>query len=228
MFLNILTPDIILAIITLVSTVAVAWIKKAETVKIKKLELKINQLQEEKNEIQLSSGSLDIIMDLKFLNIIRDKVDDIFKMTTADSFLIYFSINGTSSFNFITAIYEQHKEIPETKISMGAINKYVNIQIDDHYRQMLKEVELLGDMSIEYDRMPDCLLKKYYTIEGIKYSIIKFLKRLRKDEKNDVVIFCSIAKHTDNPFSDIEKVIIKTNIDVIRNAANNLNVNQKI
>lgn len=228
MFLNITDPNVIIAIVTLVSTVMVALIKRSETIKIKNLELKINQLEVEKNEIQLSSGSLDIIMDLKFLNIIRDKVDEIFRTTSADSFLIYFSINGTSTFNFITAIYEQHKDIEQTKLSMGAINKYVNIQIDDHYRKMLKEVELHGDMNVEYDRMPDCLLKKYYTIEGIKYSIIKFLKRLRKDEKNDVVIFCSIAKHIDEPYNEIEKVIIKTNIDVIKNAANNLNLNQKI
>lgn len=215
-------PQILIAVIGGFFTVLVTIITYIKDYNLKKLEKEFENSKKEKDKE--TNSSLDIIMDLKFFNIIRQKVDDIFNSTSAERFLILFAINGKTDFNYVTVIYEQHKSNENKFLSEGAIEKYMNIEIDNDYRQYLKQSEIIGPIYLDYDKMQNNLLKNFYKIEGINQSIIKFIKRLKKNDDNDVLIFCSIAKREKNEFTDVEKTIIKANIDAIKGVANQINI----
>ena len=221
-----LDPSISITIITTFSALVLGVLTIIKEIKLKKYELELTQLKNEPKEVKsiITNGTMDLIIDLKFLNAIREKVEDIFKNTSAERFLILFAINGKTDFNFVTVIYEQHKLNMGDDSSFGAINKYINIEIDEDYRRYLKESEIIGPVYLTVSTMNDNLLKSFYTIENISHSIIKFIKRLKKDDNNDVLIYCSIAKKDNKDFTEKERTIIKTNIDVIKGATNELNI----
>jgi len=116
-------------------------------------------------------------------------------------------MNGQTDFRVISVIFEQHKN---KKWKVNAIIRYRDVEIDNQFRQTLKDSERYGCVDFNVSTMKPQLLKDFYIIEKVKHSKFRFLHRQSIDTKNDVVIYSSIATHEDEPFTHIEETIIKT------------------
>jgi len=133
---------------------------------------------------------------------------------------------GKEDFNFVSVCYEKTKR----KSGRGAIYRYVHVEIDDHYRKMLKFVEHNKQTYLNVELMEQCLLKDIYQslVEGVKHSGIHFIARKQVDELNDILIYSSMATTNNEDFSVIEKTTIKLAMDSIRAHSKQIEFEMKI
>lgn len=193
--------------------VCTTWVKyRTEKVKYNK----------EKKDLtaQLKDASASIVVSIESLNEIRDAVDRMFKDTCADRFLILAARNGKAIPNRTTAIYEQHKATGLATISIGATHRYVDFQLDEPYKKMLKQAENHGQVFIETDSMDPGALKDIYVYEEVEASSIHFLMRTPIDTNNDRLWYCSVATHNPAKFSDRDMTMIKAHVGTIRKHIN--------
>ena len=164
------------------------------------------------------------LFTLKSIMKIKEYVEDMFNLTTADRFLILTAHNGGDNLRFASAIYEQHNANKEVQLSFGAISKYVHFEFDEPYRKFLKDAENNGCIHLNIETMPACDLKHIYMGENVRISSIYHLKRIKNydNKENDIIFYCSIAKHDGIEYSDTEKVLHKSTVSKIKeNIENN-------
>ena len=177
----------------------------------KKLKKENKNLKQEVEDI-----SQPIEMDLKFFNSIKDIVENIFQITKADRFLILTATNGTKEMKFATAVYEQHNKNEKISLSIGATSKYVRFEFDSEYKRMLKEAENVGPINLNVEKMQPCDLKIIYEAEQIKHSKVFFLVRMKIDDINDRVFYCSVATKSEHEYTKVERLLIRTQIDKMK------------
>lgn len=205
---------IIIALISVFGVITASIIAYIKDVRVKGLkdqiaeaERKAEEAEAEANERSLKLGALNRLLDFTSFNEIRDSVDRMFDNTKADRFMIIIAMNGQSDFRVISVIFEQHKN---KKWKVNAIIRYRDVEIDNQFRKTLKDSEQYGCVDFDVNTMKPQLLKDFYIIEKVKHSKFRFLHRQSIDNKNDVVIYSSIATHEDEPFTSIEETILKT------------------
>tara|TARA_R110000772_G_scaffold1095_1_gene3849 strand:- start:2618 stop:3265 length:648 start_codon:yes stop_codon:yes gene_type:complete len=157
------------------------------------------KVKEENKELKKKFNSSSFVIDLFQLNSIREIVDVVFESTHIDRFLVLSAMNGKDEFAFVSALYEQHEQSPQGKLSMGATSKYIDLKTDDTYKKMVKSIELFEPMVAQVSRMPEGMLKHIYLSEEIKHTMLIFSHRQRLDADNDRVFFMSFASHEDKP-----------------------------
>ena len=147
---------------------------------------------------------------------IQNTVLEIFKKTSADRFLILMATNGKKELRFTSVVFEQHQD-GYTSLSFGATNKYIRFEFDSVYMKMLKDVEKEGCLYYDVDSMDDGDLKQIYVSENVKYSNVYFLNRMPIDSENDKMVYASIGKHGDKPFTPEELFKMRLSVNKIRN-----------
>lgn len=146
----------------------------------------------ELNKILLSSS---LIIDIQKLNVIKDIVNNIMINSNIDRFMLLSGVNGKDPVNHVSVLMEQHNYNTELQFSIGATSKYVDIRTDTHYKNMLRNIEEVGSIDVVVSELPDSIFRSIYTQERIKRSFIFFTKRLKVDDKNDRLLYCSWATH---------------------------------
>lgn len=188
------------------SPFVVQFLKQKRELKQQRAALQLAQLENQK----LKDKSIGVVMDLKNLNKIKYLVDQIYKHTQADRFLILAATNGTTELRFATALYEQHRHNGKIMLSVGAVNKYVEFEFDSHYLGLLKQSETRGIVDVDVHELPEaCDIGKIYRGEGVTFSKWLFLDRKKIDEHNDRLFYCSVATHAPTPFTEEEKLKIR-------------------
>lgn len=182
-----------------------------------------------KTNINLANHNRDmsagLLIDLLSFNDIVHKINNVFTQTTCDRFLILSAMNGKYDLRVCSVVYEQHNMNGkvETTLSFGATSKYVNFEFDKAYLDMLKSIEKYGKP--EYyltEKMDDCDLKRIYLAEKVVASKVFFLKRVRIDEENDRVFYCSYATHKKPGFDDKDRLTLKLYTDQIKHIMDKL------
>jgi len=197
------------------SAIIVAIITSYVTLKIKHKEVK-----EENKTMRIELECINILFNHEFLAVLNEHVNNIFEQTKVNRFLILFAVNGKTSFRYVTCCFE--------KVGSGAVQgsifRYNRFEIDDHYKNMLKQVELQGSVQYEVKTMPNSMLKSIYESrdEKVTYSCIKFLKRINVNEDNDIVLYSSLATTNSEDYTNEESIVIKRNFDLIKSEARKL------
>ena len=201
------STTILVSIIGAVPTITVSILLYRKDIKVKKMELESAKQDLETKQKGIKLNALEKLLDFTSFNIIRNSVDRIFENTKADRFMILIAVNGKVDFNIVSVIFEQHKT---AKWKVNAIIRYRDVNIDDKFRQLLKELEYRGTIDIKVEDMTNQLLKDFYIIEKLKYAKFQFLHREHIDEDNDVLIYSTVSTHINIPFTKTENAIIKT------------------
>lgn len=215
-----MTTEVTISLITSGATVIVAIVAGYFALRTKRAEQATKDARKEKEKLKAELSCINILFQHDFIILLNKQVENLFRETKAERFLLLFAVNGKTDFNFVSVCYEKMKN----ERSRGAVYRYVRLGIDEHYRQMLKDVERENAIYLKVQEMPNSLLKSIYQslIENVRYSVIKFIKRLNADDENDIVIYSSLATCQDEDFTDNERVIIKAIYDVIRSHANSI------
>lgn len=153
--------------------------------------LELLELQNTSNRINLSV--LRNFQKMKFFSELEKFSKKIFNMLGAERFLILIAVNGTTRPNKVSVLYGN--EVEEYQNDLTLEERYFETPIDDCYREMLYYVENNTFKLLKIEEMGDCYLKSFYIEEGIQTSLVFFLKRYSINDRDDAVIFCSIAVH---------------------------------
>lgn len=164
------------------------------------------QEREDRDTERHSVNVMNSINTLANVNLVHNAVERLFKETRADRFLILTAMNGKKDMRSVSAIYEQHDR---NDIGMSAVSRYHKLEVDQEYHQMLKSAEQIGPVVLDVaGSMQDSLLKNIYISEGVKHSVITFLYRVSLDENNDIMVYSSIATHSEEHFTMEELLTI--------------------
>jgi hypothetical protein len=202
-----LSPILVAVLTAIIGPSILEWVKS-----------KFAKNKENKVKKEEKDSGLMFSLTLNKFNILKDTIEELFAKTKVDRFLILVAKNGKEDFKFATAIYEQHADNDKVKLSFGAVGKYVDFQFDDNYRQILKEAEIKGLYRFDVDKEPDSDLKNIYISEGVNYSTIYFLKRIKNydGEDNDCILYSSFATHDTEAFSPNDHINKKLVVNKIK------------
>jgi len=178
--------DILVALTGAISAIVVAYLGYKSTISKKT-----------KHDISDSEITIENLKSFKQISQINSEVLECFARTSAERFLILLFEKEKNN-NYVTAVYELHK-YNETATNMvyGLVNKYIKLKLDSEYENMIREIREKGTKKYSTSSMPDGMLKKFYTYENVYHSNIYFLFEFT----NGNVLFYSIAKHKDEPFT---------------------------
>ena len=165
----------------------------------------------ENNNLQLEI--FNNLLSIQSVNLISKTVNDIFRDTIADRFLILTGLEVKGKMHHVSVIFEQHNGGDTSNVN--AIATYRNVEIDDDYRIMVRDAELRGLVSLEVSTMREGVLKYFYNRENITHSDIRFVNRQFIDKGKDIVCFSSIATHQNQAFSKEDQFYIKDKYDQI-------------
>lgn len=178
--------DILVALTGAISAIVVAYLGYKSTISKKT-----------KHDISDSEITIENLKSFKQISQINSEVLECFARTSAERFLILLFEKEKNN-NYVTAVYELHK-YNETATNMvyGLVNKYIKLKLDSEYENMIREIREKGIKKYSTSSMPDGMLKKFYTYENVYHSNIYFLFEFT----NGNVLFYSIAKHKNEPFT---------------------------
>lgn len=220
-----MSEGVLISLIGFLGVAITAIVTSYYNIKVKKLELSNDNSKKQVAKLKAELTCINVLFEYNLIALINKTVDEIFNTTKAERFIILFALNGKVDFNFVSVCYEKTK----TSKTSGAIYRYVRLEIDNHYRQMLKYVEHDKQVYLDVEHMEDCLLKNIYQsiVEGVTYSGVHFINRSRIDDDNDVLVYCSVATTNENDFTKHEKVAIKVALDNIRSHAKEIDFTYK-
>jgi len=185
-------------------------------------------LQFDNNRLNKKIESIDFTSSLKIslknINDLGNHFNDILQKTNVDRVLILIAHNGKNKPRYATAIYEQHKDSGDIRLSIGAATKYIRFEFDEHYSKMLKEIEVEKEVFLSTQEIKSTILGKLYSSENIHHSSVWFLRRINFDAENDVLIFCSLATHQINNFTESEKFEMVLGINHIKSIIDEITV----
>lgn len=205
-------------VLTAMATVTASLIAARALLKSKKLEQK-------QKAIEKNLRAIDLIIDFSVFNTIIREVDKLYENSKADKFLSLYATNGQDAFRFVTAVYEQHRG-NEATMSVGATSKYVQLEVDNSYKTMLYEIEHIGIVYFDVDSMELSDLKSIYLSEKVTHAAVMFLQRIKLDDANDVLIYCSIGTHEDEGWTLQDRLEIKKCHGILRQATEKLIIKQ--
>jgi len=186
-------------------------------VNLNKSRKQVRDLKEENKELKKKYESSSMYIDLADLNGINSIVNaDVFSKTLIDRFLLLSGVNGKDAFNFVSALYEQHKDGDKAILSVGATSKYVDVRTDPHYKMMLVYAEKQGPVYGKVSEMPECKLKDFYISEEILSYAVLFITRISLDKENDRLVFISFASHETEDITVDMKVRIESSTSKIK------------
>ena len=206
--------NLIVALISGISLLLVAYINKYQEKKLKEKEWEKEEIKKDLKKIKIELETLTLFFSCDFYSFLDIQVQELLNHTKASRFLLLFAINGKVDFNSATVAY-QYIKIDK---SAGAMQRYVRLPIDAHYRDILKITEKYKYFDINTDKLPkESLLKKIYSSkeEQIQHSRIMFLKRFHIDEENDLLLYASIGTHNKEKFTEEELYQISMTISRI-------------
>ena len=182
--------------------------EKIKDLQIEKLELENQGLKKENNSYEIKENTLERLMAISSLNGMEKAVYNLFKKTKANRFLILYAKNGQDDFKVVTVFFSANQE-ESTNINALATYRNLNIEDDPQYRPMLKDVKRYGEVHLTTKTLPNCMLKDFYTAEKVNYSIVRILAKKEIDKNNNVLIYSSIATHSEEDFTSLERTFIK-------------------
>ena len=168
-----------------------------------------------KTPFAVEESDFQIRFALEDLVEIREDVNQIFKGTKTDRFLIIKAENGKQSPKWATAIYEQHKGVPV----ILATEVYKKVRIDDDYREMIDDAENNGVHIMHTEAMhKSSRLRAIYESENVSHSNCYFICRypLKTDPDKWVVLFCTLATEDALPFTPHEETALELFADRLR------------
>lgn len=164
--------------------------------------------------------ALNIVDGFDDISNIYSQMDKIVDSTSASRVMLFRGSNGgglpmAGSEFYVKAIHQAFSE----EITENLVERYNSVLIDGHYANLLRDIVSNGCIKFNVEAMPDCLLKRIYQTEGVKFSEIHYLvaKGLVDKKQKFEIFYVSIAKNSEGDFNNTsDKLNIQLRVDNIK------------
>jgi hypothetical protein len=175
---------------------------------------KNHKLKKQKRENQLLKSELygtkmqklKELYDFQRFSVLEHEIRVLFKETPVTRFTIMFAMNGRIDFNYMTVVYDQH----DYRMDVGMESSYDQIQIDQGYIRLLKEVERLGFVWLSAPFNIGSI-SHFMEMEEVKHCGWGYVLREALDDTDDLLVYLAISSEQDMRVIDKSKaeLIIK-------------------
>jgi|GEM_PF-3120287 hypothetical protein len=201
-------------IVTQIGAVAVAMVAAYQAIRLERMRKESKRKDVQIKESSKNFSALSLLVDFELISTVYSRVDEVFRNTNIDRFLLIIAVNGRDVFNVVSVVYERHRgRIDEggRRVDINAIGRYSHIRIDSDYKDMLHSVETKGRVMVVTDQMTkDSMLYNIYDLEGVTAAAVYPVTRMRIDDHNDMLLFCSYATHSPTLISRRDSSFIQT------------------
>jgi len=225
--MELLTPELskvliasITAFFTSVTAVAVAVVSKRSELKQKEIaKIASDEAEKKKKDVEkYKAEAFQVKKDFAKLLVIWGKtigdIDRLIDETEIDRFLMLTAINGIEHPRETTAHFQKREEGQKKY-------EYEEIQIDDHYRNLLKQTIQDGFVYFIVDELPDgVLIKNIYMMEGVKSSMWIFICVNDFGNGKKSITYASLSTHQDGGISASTQTRCLITRDLLAGASN--------
>lgn len=204
-----------IALISAVTTILLVFVNYYKDKKMKILEHGLNEARINARKIKMEISVLNRLLKITVHSKISIAVNRLIYTTNIDRYIIFVAVNGVTDFKKVAIIFEKYKDDFKKEIAdkeEEALALYRSIDIDETYKDILKQAELYKQVYLDVATMPQCMLRDIYLYEGVHQSAISFLFRQRINGENDVVCFCSAATVNQKELTEADKTKLKLTI----------------
>jgi hypothetical protein len=156
------------------------------------------------------------------LDEIKSIAEKLFNETHADRFLLLVSEKHDNAYAWVSAIHEEHEYVDSNvRLSIGATSKYLKIETDAAYRQMLNDLREEKVIRYNVSTMPYGILREIYRSEMVTHSNVYYLYEFKFTDNDgnekECILFASVATHQGLEFTNEHELKIKFAVDKIKN-----------
>lgn len=153
---------------------------------------------------------------------IRSIANILFHDTHADRVLLLFAEKEKEAYAWVSVVHEEHEyTYDNVRLSIGATSRYLKIETDAAYRQMLNELREEKVIRYNVETMPYGMLREVYRSEKITHSNVYYLYEFKFNDNDNIerecLLFASIATHGGLEFTQTHELKMKLSIDRIKN-----------
>lgn len=148
------------------------------------------------SEIGLQRIAFDFTRYMHEWSILEAEVEWVLENTNIDRWLMLVAFNGIYDPRWVSDVVQ--------KRSQGQMpTSFRHLDVDEHYGDMLRDIQRYGHTRIVVDDMPNGMLKNIYINEGVIDSFIEHIET-REDiaEGAAAITICSYATHSANGLTD--------------------------
>lgn len=161
-------------------------------------------------------GTYGVLDEIKLI------ANKLFDETHADRFLLLVGEKDKEAYAWVSAIHEEHAYIDSNvRLSIGATSKYLKIETDAAYRQMLNELREEKVIRYNVETMPYGMLREVYKSEKVTHSNVYYLYEFKffdmENVERECILFASVATHQGLEFTQEHEMKIKFSMDKIKN-----------
>jgi len=158
------------------------------------------------DEIEFRSESLALKVDMTAWSDITNELNDLFRTSSIDRFLILNAFNGYHDPRWTTAVYQ-------VKATNDKITSYVHFGIDQHYVGLLKLVREAGYTRVNASTLPTSIIRSVYLTEGVLGSLWIFLNSKQNTNGSVALTYCSFSSKTESIIDDMtqERCLVLSN-----------------
>ena len=180
---------------------SIGWIKKNITLKKEKKEVKI--LKEVVYDDKVAQ--IKRVYNLQRFSELEKSIKKVLYKTPIDRFTILFVMNGHTTFEFLTVLFDQ--KLGDHLI--GGESPYVKVRIDSAYQNMIKDLEIDNHVFVDFSNEDFGRIGDYFRMEDIKCGLFSFVERRRLDKYNDMILFTTASSSIVNELSVQERNVIE-------------------
>jgi len=189
-----------------IGTITAALIGLAGTYLTVRQKVEINQLKKSEFKSKLKASIYEGIMTIQTFDSMNKALEDLFETTKCDRFLLLVGLEMKDSVQFVKVIFSKN----EDRGTIDQSQLYANVEIDDVYRQYIKDLRLNKELTLNVDEMSSGLLKYLYEDEKVTYSVLKWVRDFNLSGRSRVVSFCSMATHSETLYSVSDRIKMRT------------------
>jgi hypothetical protein len=141
-----------------------------------------------------------------------EQIENILHFSSADRVILFAGHNSggiprPSSPFWVSAIFwcAKHFENSDT------LSQYQNIPTDAHFITTLLDCERQSTVELDIAYLPECQKRRYLEAEGVKHLLLFFICI-----KENKFLYLSVAKYTDEPFTEVEITKIGLRVGIIK------------
>ena len=149
------------------------------------------RLQQAEEEIDFQANAITFADYFERIAPITEAIQELMETTCIDRYIAFRAWNGKLEPRWTTAVLVMHNS--------SRPMRYIHWELDDHYRDMLRDLSKSGDLYCVTDRLEEeSKLRIAYEAEQVTAAYLTHIAHLEmpNDKERKAVFYCSFATHT--------------------------------
>lgn len=149
-----------------------------------------DRLRQAEDEIDFQANAITFADYFERIAPITEAIQELMETTCIDRYIAFRAWNGKLEPRWTTAVLVMHNS--------SRPMRYIHWELDEHYRDMLRELSKTGELYCITEKMEDSKLRTAYEAEQVTAAYLNHIAHMTMphDTERKAVFYCSFATHS--------------------------------